>query len=165
MILEESLKPDFVFNKMTDVPFAQMYEDGFRFALLDMDNTIVEDHAEKPTSYTHEVMDILKKYQFTPCIVSNAKSSRSENFAKELGISYVSYAQKPSPKGIYRAMEMMGAKPEESVFFGDQLFTDIMAAKRAGIRAVFIEPYQKKEVFYVRLKRPAEWLIRNLLRF
>jgi len=130
-----------------------------------MDNTIVEDHAEHPTQYTHMVIDKLKESGFKPCIVSNAKSVRSENFAKELGIAYVSYAQKPSPKGIYRALEKIDGKPETAVFFGDQLFTDIMAAKRAGVKAIYIEPYQKKEIFYVRIKRPAEWLIRFILRF
>lgn len=165
MILEKTLKPDYVFKKMTDVPFEKFYIDGFRFALLDMDNTIVEDHAERPTQYTQTVMNLLKKSGFESCIVSNAKSTRSENFALELGVSYISYAQKPSPKGIFRAMEKLGAKPDTVIFFGDQLFTDIMAAKRAGIKAIYIEPYQKKEVFYVRLKRPAERFVRFLLRF
>ncbi len=49
--------------------------------------------------------------------------------------------------------------------FGDQIFTDILAAKRAGIMAVLVEPYDKKEIFYVRLKRIPEWIIRNIYGF
>ena len=158
-------KPDLVFKKMTQIPFKKLYADGYRFALLDMDNTIVEDHAQSPTQYTWEVIELLKKTGFVPCIVSNAKSLRSENFAKILGISYISYAQKPSPKGIYRAIALLEASAEKTVFFGDQIFTDIAAAKRAGVLAILVEPYQKKEVFYVKLKRPAEKLLRILLHF
>ena len=54
---------------------------------------------------------------------------------------------------------------EEAVLFVDQIFTDIAAAKRAGIFAVLVEPYTSKEVFYVKIKRPFEKLIRKIYRF
>ncbi len=163
--LAKYLKPDRVYKSMRAVPFAELNSMGYKFAFLDLDNTIAIDHVQSPSAYTHEIIDLLKDSGFTCCIVSNAKSSRSSDFSKEIHIPCVSYANKPSPSGIFRAMEQMGAKKENSVFFGDQIFTDIVAAKRAGILAVLVEPLTKKEVFYVKIKRPLERLVRFFYHF
>lgn len=159
------LKPDMVFPKMSDVPFSELHSMGFKFALLDLDNTLASDHVHEPSDYTMEIISKLQENGFTCCIVSNAKSTRSADFASMIPIACISYANKPSPSGILKALDLLGAKKEEAVFFGDQIFTDIVAAKRAGIYAVLVEPYSKKEVFYVRLKRPFEKLIRRIYGF
>jgi len=159
------LKPDRVFPKMSDVPFAELRSMGFKFALLDLDNTLAADHVHEPSEYTRDIISQLEAVGFTCCIVSNAKSTRSADFAAMIPISCISYAHKPSSSGIFRALDMLGAKKEEAVFFGDQIFTDIAAAKRAGIYAILVEPYSDKEVFYVKLKRPFEKLIRIIFRF
>ena len=158
-------KPDRVFSKMSDVPFAEFRAMGFKFALLDLDNTLAEDHVHEPSEYTRDIILQLQAAGFTCCIVSNAKSTRSADFAAMIPISCISYAHKPSPSGIFRALDMLGAKKEEAVFFGDQIFTDIAAARRAGIYAVLVLPYSRKEVFYVKIKRPFEKLIRIIYRF
>ena len=158
-------KPDRVFPKMSDVPFAELRSKGLKFALLDLDNTLAADHVHEPSEYSRDIISRLEAAGFTCCIVSNAKSTRSADFAAMIPISCISYAHKPSPSGIFRALDLLGAKKEEAVFFGDQIFTDIAAARRAGIYAVLVEPYSKKEVFYVRIKRPFEKLIRIICRF
>ena len=161
----QGLRPDSIYRKMTEVPLDELRRRGYRAALLDMDNTIVHDHAEQPSAYSVEVIKKLRTAGFLCCVVSNAKSGRSAELSKALDVPCVSYAGKPGTGGIVRALELLDVKKEEAVFFGDQLFTDIAAAKRAGILAVLIEPLEKKEVFYVRLKRPLEWVVRRLGRF
>lgn len=164
-VFAEIFKPDMVFSKMSDVPFAELQSMGFKYALLDLDNTLAEDHVHEPSVYTRDIIARLQKAGFTCCIVSNAKSTRSMDFAALIPAACISYANKPSPSGIFRALELLGAKKEEAVFFGDQIFTDIAAAKRAGIFAVLVEPYNVKEVFYVRIKRPFEKIIRKIYHF
>jgi len=157
--------PDMVFSRMSDVPFSKLKSMGLKFALLDLDNTLAEDHVHEPSEYTRDIISRLQNTGFTCCIVSNAKSTRSADFAALIPAACISYANKPSPSGIFRALELLGAKREETVFFGDQIFTDIAAAKRAGIVAVLVEPYTSKEVFYVKIKRPFEKLIRKIYHF
>jgi len=115
--------------------------------------------------YSHDVIRQLKSSGFTCCLVSNAKSSRSASFAAELAIFFVDYAGKPSPKGILKAIEMIGIPASKTVMFGDQIFTDILAANRAGVHSVLVEPYDKKEIFYVRIKRVFEHIVRKSCRF
>ena len=164
-LLAKWCKPNEVYQKITLVPFDSLYKKGYRIALLDMDNTITKDHAVQPEDYTFSAIQTMQKEGFTCCVVSNAKSDRSATISKELGIACVAFAGKPSPNGIFRALELVEGKKEDAVFFGDQLFTDIAAANRAGIYSVLIEPLYKKEVFYVKIKRPFEKIVRKMLKF
>ena len=100
-----------------------------------------------------------QKEGFSLCLVSNAKSERSKKIADMLKIPCVSYANKPGTSGVFKAMDMIGAGKENTIMIGDQLFTDIAAANKAGIYSIFVERYAKKEVFYVVLKRFPEWII------
>ena len=164
-VFKNYLKPDMIFSKMSDVPFSDLHSTGLKFALLDLDNTLAADHVHVPSDYTRDIITRLQNAGFTCCIVSNAKSTRSSDFAAMIPVDCISYANKPSPSGIYRALDLLGAKKEETVLFGDQIFTDIVAAKRAGIFAVLVEPYSKKEVFYVMIKRPFEKLVRLIYHY
>ena len=96
---------------------------------------------------------------------ANAKSERSKNIADMLKIPCVSYANKPGTSGVLKAMNLIGAKPENTVMIGDQVFTDMIAGNKAGLFTIFVERYSKKEVFYVVLKRFPEWILRKILRF
>ncbi|NLO62679.1 MAG: HAD hydrolase-like protein [Clostridiaceae bacterium] len=160
-----NLKPDQVTGLISEFPLGDLRNLGYRFALLDLDNTIAPDRADHPTDYSREVIGLLSDAGFLSCLVSNAKSSRSSEFAQALGIPYVNYAGKPSPRGVIKAMKMLGASAENTVLFGDQIFTDILAANRAGIYSVLVKPYSKREIFYVRLKRFFEYIVRKICRF
>lgn len=160
-----SLVPKLVIAKVIEAPVQELAAKGYRVALLDLDNTIATDHVTSPSDYTRQAISFLQAAGFSCCIVSNAKSTRSADFAAELSIPCVSFAGKPSPKGIFRALTLMGAKPEDAVFFGDQVFTDIVAANRAGVYSILVDRVAKKEVFYVRMKRPFERLVRKIYHF
>jgi len=159
------LKPDAVYENMRSVPFSELKEKGYQYALLDLDNTLAEDHVTEPTPYTFEIIHSLQEHGFICCIVSNAKSTRSADFAAKIQIECLSYANKPSPSGIFKALTLLGAPRSKAVFFGDQILTDVIAAKRAGIYTVLVEPVTKHEVFYVQLKRPFEKIIRFFMHY
>ena len=165
LFCSKNLVPDRVCGKLSDFPFNDLRASGYELALLDLDNTISPDRATRPLPYSHDVIRQLKSSGFTCCLVSNAKSSRSASFAAELAIFFVDYAGKPSPKGILKAIEMIGIPASKTVMFGDQIFTDILAANRAGVHSVLVEPYDKKEIFYVRIKRVFEHIVRKSCRF
>ena len=82
-----------------------------------------------------------------------------------LKIPCVSYANKPGTSGVFKAMDLIGADKEKTIMIGDQVFTDVAAANKAGIFSIFVERYSKKEVFYVVLKRFPEWILRKIFRF
>ena len=53
----------------------------------------------------------------------------------------------------------MGTSPEETLFIGDQIFTDVWGAKRAGIYAILVEPLYWKEEIQIIFKRRLEAIV------
>lgn len=163
--MKNIFRPDMCAAKVSEIDLSFLFEKGYRFALLDFDNTLAPDHATEPVPYSYEMIRKLKEAGFSLCLVSNAKSERSKRIAEMLDIPCVSYANKPGTSGVLKAMDLIGARKENTVMIGDQLFTDIAAGNRAGLYTIFVERYGKKEVFYVVLKRFPEWIIRKVCRF
>ena len=56
-------------------------------------------------------------------------------------------------------MELMGTDTGNTVFVGDQLFTDVWGAKRAGIPNILVKPIHPKEEIQIVLKRFLERLV------
>lgn len=53
----------------------------------------------------------------------------------------------------------MGVRKEEVIFVGDQLFTDVYGAKRAGIYHILTKPINPKEEIQIVLKRYLEHIV------
>ena len=56
-------------------------------------------------------------------------------------------------------MELMGTDVKRTVFVGDQLFTDVYGAKRAGIHSILVKPIHPKEEIQIVLKRVLEAVV------
>lgn len=160
-----AMRPDMVCKSVYDLPLDEFKEAGRTCLLLDFDNTLGPDHATAPDKYAFDFIEKIKGLGFTCCLVSNAKSGRSAKIAEELDIPCVTYAHKPRPDGVYRALRLLETTPENAVMVGDQVFTDVIAGKTAPVYTVLVEKYSGKEIWYVVLKRPFEKLVRLIGRF
>ena len=76
-----------------------------------------------------------------------------------IGEQFIENAHKPSVKNYRKAMEMLGTDTGNTIFIGDQLFTDIYGAKRAGIRNILVKPIHPKEEIQIVLKRYLERIV------
>ena len=57
-------------------------------------------------------------------------------------------------------MALMGTTPENTLFIGDQIFTDIFGARRAHIKNILVEPLDPSlENPFIRMKRKFEGLV------
>lgn len=160
-----AMKPDAVYASVYDIPLDKLREAGKKCLLLDFDNTLGPDHAVKPDGYAFDFIKKVTDSGFSCCLVSNAKSGRSAGIAEALGIPCVTYAHKPRPDGIYRALKLMNTEASEAVMIGDQVFTDVIAGRLAPVYTILVEKYSSKEIWYVVLKRPFEKLVRLIGRF
>ena len=68
-------------------------------------------------------------------------------------------AHKQSTKNNILAMEIMGTDRSNTIFIGDQLFTDVWGAKRAGIPNILVKPIHPKEEIQIVLKRYLEKIV------
>ena len=80
-------------------------------------------------------------------------------FNEKIRVDYVYDAHKPSTKNYKKAMEIMGTDKENTVFIGDQLFTDVWGAKRTGIASILVKPIHPKEEIQIVLKRYLEKIV------
>lgn len=74
-------------------------------------------------------------------------------------VNYIFKANKPMPANYKKAMEIMGSTKENTIFVGDQIFTDVMGANITGIRTILVKPIHPKEEIQIVLKRIPEKLI------
>ena len=93
------------------------------------------------------------------CFLSNNDEARVAGFNEKLGAKYIYKAGKPSAKGYIKAMDLMGTDRKNTMFVGDQIFTDIWGANNAGIRCVLVQPIAKHEEIQIVLKRIPEKLV------
>lgn len=140
------------------IPFEKLYEQGYRGVLFDIDNTLVP-HGAPATDETKAFFERLRNIGYGYCMISNNQKERVESFCKEVKGKCVFNAHKPSVKGYELAMEYIGTTKEDTLFVGDQLFTDVYGANRAGIRSILVKPIHPKEEIQIVLKRYLERVV------
>lgn len=147
------LRPDMAFTDIYAITPEALDGMGVKGIVFDIDNTIAPYEVERPTEQMYSFFKTLGDAGVKMAFVSNNKGNRVTTFNEGLGLFYVCKAGKPSPKGVRRCIEHFGLKEEEVLAVGDQIFTDCLAAHRAGIKFAMVKPVQKKESAFFRVKR------------
>ena len=80
-------------------------------------------------------------------------------FNEDVQVNYIFNAHKPSTVNYEKAMELMGTDKSNTIFLGDQLFTDVWGAKRTGIRNILVKPIHPKEEIQIVFKRKLEKIV------
>lgn len=154
----ECFYPDHEIACAYDIAYEALYEEGYRGIIFDIDNTLVP-HGAPADQRAEALFARLRDIGFETLLLSNNKEPRVQSFSEKAGSRYIFKAGKPGRKGYLKAMEMMGTKPETTLFVGDQLFTDVWGAKRVGIVTYLTRPIHPKEEIQIVLKRYLEKIV------
>ncbi|MEE1352234.1 MAG: YqeG family HAD IIIA-type phosphatase [Acutalibacteraceae bacterium] len=138
------LRPDLHRHLLTDVTPEDIRGLGATCILLDADNTSSYDGTTKPLPGSREWVQSMKDEGFTVLLLSNAKEERAGILAREYDIPVVARALKPTPFGFFRAQKHLRCRRRDMVMIGDQLFTDIKGARRAGVHCIYVDRYAKE---------------------
>lgn len=158
MAFLERFYPDIYLDSVYEIDFEQLYAKGYRGVVFDIDNTLVP-HGAPADRRSLELFRRLQGIGYESVLLSNNKEPRVKMFADAVHSRYICKAGKPSPGNYIRAMEIMGTDPGTTMFVGDQLFTDVWGAKRAGIKTWLVKPIHPKEEIQIILKRRLEWIV------
>ena len=134
------------------IDFDKLYKDGYRAVIFDVDNTLVP-HDEPADERAKALFTHLKELGYSCMLLSNNKEPRVKNFNEVVQVNYIYKANKPMPGNYKKAMEIMGTTKENTLFVGDQIFTDVMGGNLAGIRTILVKPIHPKEEIQIVLKR------------
>ena len=140
------------------IDYKNLYKEGYRGIIFDIDNTLVE-HGADASERAIKLINKLKAMGFKICLISNNSEERVMRFNRDINVSYIFKANKPAKKSFYKAMKIMGTRINNTVFIGDQLFTDIFGANRIGLMSYFVKPIGPKEVIQIVIKRKLERIV------
>lgn len=154
----ECFYPDEYLDSTYSIDFERLAMEGIRGLIFDIDNTLVP-HGAPADDRAIALFARLKKLGFSCCLLSNNQLPRVELFNREVQVHFIENAHKPSTQNYRRAMEIMGTNACNTIFIGDQIFTDIYGAKRAGIRTILVNPIHPKEEIQIVLKRYLERIV------
>ncbi len=140
------------------IDFDRLYAEGYRAVIFDIDNTLVP-HGAPADARACALFAHLKELGYRCMLLSNNKEPRVAMFNDAVQVDYIYKAGKPKPANYRKAMEVMGTDTDNTLFVGDQIFTDIYGANLAGIRSILVQPIHPKEEIQIVLKRYLEKIV------
>ena len=149
-------KPDYVFNAICDIPIDFFERENIRALILDLDNTLTTHNNPVPDEARLKWFLSVKDSGLPMIIVSNNHPERVKPFAEYLGLDFVSDGGKPLSRGYNEACRRLGLPKSQIAAVGDQIYTDVMGCKAAGIRSIFVFPIEPETGFWFRVKRTLE---------
>ena len=148
--------PDYRFDSFDLVSPDFLLNLGIKGVILDVDNTLEPYEHPDPGEHVLAWLDSLNKVGIKTAIVSNNGRERVERFNKNIKMPAYFKAGKPFKKKVLLAMKDIGSDKTNSVFMGDQILTDVLAAHNAGIPAILVPPINDKRDLFTRFKRLLE---------
>ncbi len=148
--------PTKIYNDIYEITPDMLTAEGISALILDIDNTLVTYNDPKPTETVVSWLDSMHKAGIQTAFVSNNHAPRVESFCQGMNCYFHADARKPSRKYLRKAMAHMGTSVHNTACIGDQLFTDVWAGNRCGMRAYLVPPIKDKKTPFFRAKRLLE---------
>ena len=160
----KKFKADAYYDKIINVPASEYRKLNYKLAIFDFDNTIARHGSRTSNSYAIDVIDKWQSAGFEVHIISNAKQERADELGRNLPINIIGDAGKPGTKAFSQLLSGREIQKNEVIYCGDQLFTDVLAANNFGVKVVLVDPLEKDEPYYIKLKRFLEVIIKAFTR-
>lgn len=157
--MRKTLQPTYSFIKYNDITVEFLKSHGFSGILTDLDSTLTEHNCEDPDEDLVKWIDTITNADIRVCIVSNNRIKRIYPFAKKIGVPCICNAFKPDKTAIKQGLTVINRLPAETLFIGDQIYTDIKGAEAVGIRSALVEPVGNKTTSFIKFKRYLEKVI------
>jgi predicted HAD superfamily phosphohydrolase YqeG len=131
----EKYRPSQIITSICDINFEELYRQGLRKAMFDLDGTLVPNMSYNLNE--NVVSHILEARQAgwleDCCIISNCAlwflAQRVEDIAKALNMKWQAYYwpnfMKPEPPAFEAGMQLIGGTVENTIMVGNQIERDI----------------------------------------
>ena len=150
------LCPDYIFKSVDRISPQFLHERGIRALVLDVDNTLTAHDSQELAPGVADWIERMRDAGIALRISSNNTAARVRPFAAKLGLPFVSFSLKPAPRGLRIARRALGVEKREMALVGDQVFTDMLAAKFYGITVLMVQPVAPDFKWNIRFKRVLE---------
>lgn len=153
-----SLAPDYMFHTYDEITPQFLKKIGVSAVLSDIDNTLAPYEMPEPDEKIIAWAKSLAENGIKLALISNNSPERVERFNQRLGIPAYPDSHKPGVKILKKALAELGVENGCSsvAVVGDQLLTDVAAARRLGAKAIIVPPIRDKKTLFFRFKRALE---------
>lgn len=152
-------------RRYTQVTPALLQELGVRGIITDLDDTLAPRNVFVPDEEVTAWVQGLTEAGIKICIVSNNHKKRTEDYATPLGLPCFYEALKPSKKAIFKALDTLQLPIDQVALLGDQLFTDMTAARRCKMKSILVDPVGTYGGWFVHFKRKLEIPLRKKIKY
>lgn len=141
-----------------DINYKLLKEKGIKCLIFDLDNTIalIDEH-EAPTK-TKKLFNKLKK-DFKVIIISNNFKKRVSFYSKQLDVDFISFAMKPSTKGLFEIKLKYKYRKKDMCMIGDQVMTDILSGGKFRIFTILVDPLGERDLKITKFNRYLENIV------
>ena len=153
------LFPHVIFHRITDIPFSFFKDKGIDTIILDVDNTLTTHDNPVPAEGVLEWLRGAEKEGLKLIILSNNSEERVLPFAKLLSLDFEAKGKKPLPGGFKRVMKKLDKKPSQCCLIGDQLLTDVLGGRLAGVFCIMVDYIEKEKTNFFKFKRAFERVV------
>ena len=153
--MNKLLKPSYYYKDIYSINYQKLKNNNIKYILLDIDNTIGDSKDRVPNSQAIKHIKKLEK-EFQIILFSNALPKRVKRYAEILGVSSYSCALKPFGFSYRKFLRDYKINKSSIAAIGDQFYTDILGANKAGITSILVDKISDNENIITKLNRKRE---------
>lgn len=162
----EAVTPDNYYPSIYKIDYQTLKKENINTLLFDIDNTITKVDDLNVPQETIELMENLKKQEFKILLFSNNHQQRAFPVAQKLNLPLLSDAGKPEKKAYAKALNTLNSTKENTAAIGDQLLSDIVGAKKYGIKAILVDQLSKENNIQTGLAQKLQkYMIKKLSKY
>ena len=152
--------PDAYYKNVYEIDYDNLLKKGYKNIFLDVDNTLIPYTENEIRKENKELINKLKKMGFNVVIMSNSMSQRITKIVNDLRVDGYYSSMKPLKKTYKKILKKY--KKEECIFIGDQFMTDVLGAKRCGLKVILVDRILNVEPIYTKFWRFFERILLNI---
>lgn len=150
--LKDAIEPWKRLSSIDDVDFEEIAASGARAVLFDLENTIIPPGGPFDDD-GRRIIARAKDAGLAVGVVSNASAGWVQPAVAAEGLVCIAPAGKPAPTAFLDACKQLDVRPDEAVYVGDQVITDVLGSQRAGLRAILVQPKYTNEFRSAKFQR------------
>lgn len=162
MLARVRLVPDHRVDRVELLRSDVLHAWGIEALLLDVDETLIPAACDLPAPEVSAWCASLREDGIPLAIVSNGHIDRVRRCAEHLGVPAIPVAGKPWPRAMRRSVDRLGVPATRVAMVGDQLFTDTLGARWAGVRSILVRPLSQAGLPHtIALRKVEQFLLRR----
>ena len=146
-------RPDWLINSAYDIEASDLKKHQIKAIIVDLDNTLLAwdevDLSDRMQTWIHN----LAQEEIQIFLLSNNNQSRVDKVVAQLQIPFMAKALKPSTRGFKKALKHFNLEMSYVAVIGDQILTDVIGAKRMGLKVILVKPLVTHDIIYTWVNR------------